>query len=87
MTKYFAQLKLSGHRYDCCGHRHNSVSAAVDCIIEHAGDCGSYVVAVESFASCRTLNADEEILFDLALQREASPRLAKVLRRLEKFVA
>jgi hypothetical protein len=39
-------------------------------MIENGGECGSYVVALESFGRCRELNSDEEVLFDLALQRE-----------------
>ena len=87
MTRYYAQLKLSGHRYDWCGHCHDSVSAAVDCIIDEDGECGSYVIASEPFTSGRELNADEMILFDLALQRRFSPRVDEALRWLEKIVA
>jgi hypothetical protein len=87
MTRYYAHLKLSGHRYDWCGHYHNSVSTAVDCILECGGECGSYVVASEPFIRGGELNADEQILFDLALQRKLSPRIDEALRRLEKIVA
>jgi len=87
MARYYAQLKLSGHRYDWCGHYHSSVSAAVDCIIDRGGECGSYVIASEPCTSSRELNADEMILFDLAMQRKFSPRVDEALRRLEKTVA
>ena len=87
MTRYYAQLKLSGHRYDWCGHYHSSVSGAVDCIIDRGGECGSYVIASEPCTSSRELNADEMILFDLAMQRKFSPRVDEALRRLEKTVA
>lgn len=87
MTKYYAQLKLSGHRYDWCGHYHTSVTAAVDCIIDEGGECGSYVIASEPCTRGRELNVDEMILFDLALQRKFSPRVDEVLRRLERIAA
>jgi hypothetical protein len=87
MARYYAQLKLSGHRYDWCGHYNSSVSAAVDCIIDRGGECGSYVIASEPCTSSRELNADEMILFDLAMQRKFSPRVDEALRRLEKTVA
>ena len=86
MTSYCSQLKISGHNYNWCGHCHNSVRDAVDCIVEQDGDCGSYVVAYGPFA-WRPLNTDEEILFDLALERKISSRIDKALRRLEKMVA
>jgi hypothetical protein len=87
MTRYYAQLKVSGHRYDRCGHSHNSVSAAVDCIVDCSGECESYVVASDPFAKDRELNTDETILFELALQSRLSPRVDEALRRLEKIVA
>jgi hypothetical protein len=87
MARYYAQLKLSGHGYDWCGHYHSSVSAAVDCIIDRGGECGSYVIASEPCTSSRELNVDEMILFDLAIQRKFSPRVNEALRRLEKTVA
>jgi len=87
MTRYYAQLKLSGHRYDWCGHYHSSVSGAVDCIIDGRRECGSYVIASKPCTRGSELNADEMILFDLALQRKFSPRVDEALRRLEKIVA
>jgi hypothetical protein len=63
------------------------VSAAVDCIIDSDGECGSYVIAFEPITRDRELDADEMILFDLALQRRFSPRVDEALRRLEKIVA
>jgi hypothetical protein len=87
MTKYRAQLKISGHCYEWCGHYHYSVNSAIDCIFDRGGDCGSYVIASEPFTGSRELNTDEEILFDLSLQKRVSPRVDEALRRLEKIVA